>query len=83
MAGIGAVRGVRQPSNCGPRARLDSETTKVRATANLPLELSEKLHRVTAATGMTMSAYISTLVARDAVDESGRPLWAFDQADAA
>jgi hypothetical protein len=71
MANRGAVHGARQRGNSGPRAHLDPTTTKVRATANLPVDLDAKLRRAADATGMTMSAYICALVARDVLDDSG------------
>jgi hypothetical protein len=70
MAGRGAALGARQRGNSGPRAHLDPTTTKVRATANLPVELDAKLRRASEATGLTLSAYICQLVARDVRDDS-------------
>jgi hypothetical protein len=61
MAGRGAALGARQRGNSGPRAHL-------RATANLPVELDAKLRRASEATGLTLSAYICQLVARDVRD---------------
>lgn len=76
MAGVGAVRGSRQQSNSGPKAAPAADTRSVRATTILSPVLEAKLRLATTAGRMTISAYISGLVARDKLDPCGRPVWA-------
>ncbi len=78
MAGVGAVRGQRQNGNSGPRAVLAPDIKTVRASANLDAVLYVKLRTAADAAGLTLSAYICTLVERDVTSAAAAVGWSRD-----
>ena len=77
MAGVGARRGVRQRGNSGPRAVPDERATSAKAVAVMPVDLWRRAHLAAEQAGMSLSGYLSELVARDEVDPTtGAPVWA-------
>lgn len=79
MAGTGATRGVRQRGNSGPRQTPRQGATTAKAVAVMPVDLWRRAHAAAEMAGMSLSGYLSELVARDELDPlTGAPAWAPD-----
>ncbi len=74
MSGRGAPRGQRQ-TVAGPRAVTNGRTS-IRTVTSLDPDSYHKAHLAAEQLGISVSGYLATLVRRDAVDATGRPVWA-------
>jgi len=74
MSGRGAPRGQRQ-TVAGPRAVTNGRTS-IRTVTSLDRDSYHKAHLAAEQLGVSVSGYLATLVRRDEVDTTGRPVWA-------
>lgn len=72
LAIAGNMLAVSDPTPAGKRR---TRGTSVALFARVRPPLHDKAHRAAAATGVSLASYVEQLIARDEVDEHGRPLW--------
>jgi hypothetical protein len=69
--------GTRQPGAYGYDPRPSKPGgRRVRLALHVTRPEREKAHRAAAALGISMSAYVASLINGDELDETGRPTWA-------
>lgn len=65
----------------GRRRRSNDEVITVPMQGRVSISTREKARSVADALGVSMSKYLDQLIANDALDEQGRPVWWQDEDD--